>query len=78
MWRFKGCPKCGGDLFVDCDLDGWYEECLQCGYLHDLKTILKVGEEKPGRSAKLKKAEKSEMKLEFALAGHRGKAICNN
>jgi hypothetical protein len=72
MWRFKGCPKCGGDLFVDYDMVGWYEECLQCGYLHDLKTILEVREEKP---EKLAKAEKSEKKPEFALAGHHRKAM---
>jgi hypothetical protein len=69
MWRFKCCPKCGGDVFVDYDINGWYEECLQCGYLHDLKTILQVREEK------LAKAEK---KPEFALAGHHRKAAHNN
>lgn len=69
MWRFKGCPKCGGDLFVDYDLNGWYEECLQCGYLHDLKTILEVREQK---------AEKSEQKRELALAGHHRKTMHNN
>ncbi len=69
MWRFKGCPKCGGDLFVDYDLNGWYEECLQCGYLHDLNTILEVREQK---------AEKLESKPELALAGHHRKAMRNN
>lgn len=72
MWRFKGCPKCGGDLFVDYDLNGWYEECLQCGYLRDLKTILEVREEKPV------KVEKFERKPELALAGHHRKAMHNN
>ena len=67
MWRFKGCPKCGGDVFVDYDINGWYEECLQCGYLRDLKTILQVREEKP---------EKTEKK-ELALAGHQRRAIHN-
>jgi DNA-directed RNA polymerase subunit M/transcription elongation factor TFIIS len=69
MWRFKGCPKCGGDLFVDYDLNGWYEECLQCGYLRDLKTIFEV---------KAQKAEKSEQKSELVLAGHHRKAMRNN
>ena len=68
MWRFKGCPKCGGDLFVDYDVNGWYEQCLQCGYLHDLKTILQVKEEKPA------KAEKKE----FVLAGQHRRATHNN
>lgn len=35
MWRLKGCPKCRGDLCVHRDLDGWCEECLQCGYVGD-------------------------------------------
>ncbi len=69
MWRFRGCPKCGGDLFVDYDINGWYEECLQCGYLHDLRTVLEV---------KGQKAETSERKPELALAGHQRKAMHNN
>jgi ribosomal protein S27AE len=69
MWRFKGCPKCGGDVFIDYDLNGWYEECLQCGYLRDLKTVLQVREEKPA---------KAEKKPELALAGHHRKAAHNN
>ena len=68
LWRFKGCPKCGGDLFIDYDVNGWYEECLQCGYLHDLKTVLEVREEKPA------KVEKKEL----ALAGHHRRATRNN
>ena len=54
---------------MDYDINGWYEECLQCGYLHDLKTILEVREEK---------AVKAEKKPEFALAGHHRKAAHNN
>ena len=33
------CPKCGGNLYLDRDYHGWYEQCLQCGYIHDLKVI---------------------------------------
>ena len=32
LWRFKGCPRCGGDLFIDRDIEGWYEQCLMCAY----------------------------------------------
>lgn len=33
MFKFKGCPRCEGDIFAeDTFLDGWYEICLQCGY----------------------------------------------
>ena len=45
MWRFKSCPKCKGDVFVGKDVDGWYEQCLQCGYFQDLKSILQVAEQ---------------------------------
>jgi hypothetical protein len=38
--RLKGCPRCGGDLFPEYDLEGTDLVCLQCGYfqpvyLHD-------------------------------------------
>lgn len=32
-WRLRGCRHCGGDTFLDKDLnDVWNESCLQCGY----------------------------------------------
>jgi len=31
LW-FKSCPKCGGDLYSDRDIMGYYRQCLQCGY----------------------------------------------
>ena len=34
-WKIKNCPRCGGDMYIDLELDGWYEQCLQCGYVHD-------------------------------------------
>ena len=37
--RLKGCPRCKGDLVVEVDQWGWYEECIQCGYLHDLQNV---------------------------------------
>jgi DNA-directed RNA polymerase subunit M/transcription elongation factor TFIIS len=33
------CPKCGGNLYLDRDYHGWYEQCLQCGYMRDLRVI---------------------------------------
>jgi ribosomal protein S27AE len=29
----RDCPKCGGTLFYVDDVNGEYEECLQCGYI---------------------------------------------
>ncbi len=38
-WKLKGCPRCGGDVFLDRDYDGWFEECLQCGRRFELENI---------------------------------------
>ena len=29
--KFKGCKRCGGDLFLERDSEGLYISCLQCG-----------------------------------------------
>ncbi len=36
MWRYKGCPRCRGDVFIDEDVDRAYVKCLQCGYEKEL------------------------------------------
>ena len=41
-WRLKGCPRCKGDVVTELDQWGWYEECIQCGYLHDLQNVVEV------------------------------------
>jgi ssDNA-binding Zn-finger/Zn-ribbon topoisomerase 1 len=33
------CPKCGGNLYLDRDYNGWYEQCLQCAYIKDLAVV---------------------------------------
>ncbi len=38
-WRIKSCPRCGGDLFMDRDMDSWYEQCLQCSYRVELQPV---------------------------------------
>ena len=43
-WKFKGCPRCQGDIFIDRDLDGWHEQCLQCSYRHELKNLAEFEE----------------------------------
>lgn len=45
MWKLKGCPRCGADVFLDKDEYGWYEQCLQCGYLCDLESIAGLREQ---------------------------------
>ena len=36
-WKISGCPRCGGSLFVDRDMEGWYEQCINCSYRNELK-----------------------------------------
>ena len=38
--RLKSCPKCKGDVVIDNDHYGWYEQCLQCGHVSDLPDIV--------------------------------------
>jgi ribosomal protein L37AE/L43A len=37
MLRLKSCPKCKGDVRIDRDQYGWYEQCLQCGHVRDME-----------------------------------------
>ena len=37
--KFKGCPKCRGDLYLAVDIYGEYLNCLQCGYNKDLPLV---------------------------------------
>ncbi len=39
MWKFRRCPRCNGDVFLDRDEYNWYEHCIQCGHARDLKSI---------------------------------------
>lgn len=31
------CPKCGGRLFSDKDRYGYYQQCLQCGFIKNVE-----------------------------------------
>lgn len=39
------CPRCKGNMLLDNDLYGWYEQCLQCSYLRDLGAKVRVKEQ---------------------------------
>ncbi len=41
--KFKGCKRCGGDLFLERDSEGIYITCLQCSavYVRRLAPIMK-------------------------------------
>ena len=38
-WKPRSCPRCGGDIFLDRELDGWSEHCLQCSFRRELKNL---------------------------------------
>lgn len=42
MWLLKNCSRCGGDIFIDRNSYGWFEQCLQCGYLYNMSNKTKV------------------------------------
>ncbi|MFC1910973.1 hypothetical protein ACFLXC_06875 [Chloroflexota bacterium] len=39
MIRTKSCPKCKGVVLIDRDQYGWFEQCIQCGLMKDLKLV---------------------------------------
>ena len=47
MWKLRNCPRCQGDLFLDRDMDGWYQQCLQCGYRRGMKPLAEAGHKPP-------------------------------
>ncbi|UCC17938.1 MAG: hypothetical protein JSU58_05135 [Dehalococcoidales bacterium] len=32
-WKYRSCPRCSGDVYVEKDNEETYERCLQCGYV---------------------------------------------
>jgi DNA-directed RNA polymerase subunit RPC12/RpoP len=40
-WVLKSCSRCGGDVFIDRDTDGWFEQCLQCSHRRELTFLSK-------------------------------------
>jgi DNA-directed RNA polymerase subunit RPC12/RpoP len=34
IMKFKGCKRCGGDLFLERDSEGTYLSCLQCSAIY--------------------------------------------
>lgn len=44
--RFKSCPRCKGDVILDRDQYGWYQQCLQCGHLRDVVDLVEIHQQK--------------------------------
>jgi hypothetical protein len=60
MLILKSCPKCKtGDIGVDRDQYGWYEYCIQCGYVRDLIGVVELGEEPAGGGKKRQRKVKN-------------------
>ncbi|HUT68855.1 MAG TPA: hypothetical protein VMW86_09975 [Dehalococcoidales bacterium] len=39
--KIEGCPRCKkGAVGIDKDMYGWYEYCIQCGYIRDLPDVI--------------------------------------
>ena len=53
-WNLKSCPRCDGDMFVDKEEYGWYEDCIQCGYRRDLIDMVEL-EQQQARVVKVGK-----------------------
>lgn len=41
----KRCRRCGGNIYIENDQFGWYEQCLQCGHTADMGSIIYAGDE---------------------------------
>ncbi|MDD5338261.1 MAG: hypothetical protein PHG35_02465 [Dehalococcoidales bacterium] len=55
--KFKGCKRCGGDLFLERDFDGEQITCLQCG------TVYNQSPEVPGKKAVRQTIERPMVKV---------------
>jgi Zn ribbon nucleic-acid-binding protein len=40
MYKLKGCPRCRGDLLVNQESNVWFEQCIQCGYEKEMRTLV--------------------------------------
>lgn len=45
--KFKGCKRCGGDLFLERDSEGVYITCLQCSAIYVRRLVPAVKKPKP-------------------------------
>ena len=56
----KRCPRCGGNIYLDIDCFGWYEQCLQCSVTRYLDTVIEV-REKAGEGTALQALDSLEL-----------------
>ena len=59
MVTFRSCPRCKGDIQMNEDQYGPYNECLQCGYVVNVdqvrpEFVIEKGRQAPGRPKKIR------------------------
>ena len=47
MIQLKSCPRCKGDIKLNCDIYGNYAECLQCGFMKDIVEPVRITRRTP-------------------------------
>lgn len=48
--RIEKCTRCKkGDVSIEKDQYGWYEYCLQCGYIRDLPVVVEAAAPPAGK-----------------------------
>jgi ssDNA-binding Zn-finger/Zn-ribbon topoisomerase 1 len=58
--KLKSCPRCKkGDIALDRDHHGWYEYCIQCGYVRDLISMVELEQPACGRKKRQRKSKTS-------------------
>lgn len=63
-WRLKACSRCGGDTYIDNDMDGWYEQCLLCGQRHELRELTMAVRRRSLAAARARNAAEGEEREE--------------
>ncbi len=50
--KLSSCPRCGGNLVLDRDIDGYFKRCIQCSFSVSVSTPFKI-ESKPDRKSSI-------------------------
>ena len=66
MLYVKSCPKCHGDMFLERDTYGPYQQCLQCGLIKDMDAPTPVMAAVAAAETKVRRARKPRKKAAAA------------
>ena len=45
--KYKGCPRCQGDLYLTEDVFGKFASCIQCGFIKEVEALPKLKDQMP-------------------------------